>query len=70
MVETNLSKNASGFLVATRSQCATASLKSLGLEYETGGWWRHCFISYILSKMPKFLVRFASKNESKKIMDA
>jgi hypothetical protein len=68
MVETKLMRGPRGSLMATRNQCAAASLKSLGMEYETSGWWRHRFINYIIRGLPKFLVRFVSERESKKIM--
>lgn len=70
LVESNMSKVQKGCGVATRNECAAASLKSLGVEYETNGWWRHRFLSYLTSSLPTFFVRYLSKVESKKIMEA
>lgn len=68
-VESNMSKVAAGQGVATRNQCASAALKSLGLEYETNGWWRHRFFSYMMFRLPMFLLRILLKSQAKKIME-
>lgn len=55
--------------VATRNQCAQASIKYLGLDYETNGYWVHRLISTLVGLLPTPLVRGMSESESRKIME-
>lgn len=52
-----MSKQEASFSVATRNQCAKATLKYLGLDYETNGYWVHRLTSYIVSCLPNPLIR-------------
>lgn len=68
LVESNMTNGAKGVMVATARQCANASLSSLGLEYETNGWWKHRLNAYVLGRMPTFLLRFLLKNSARQMM--
>lgn len=68
-VETNLSKAKKSCTVCSARECAQASLKYLGLDYETNGYYMHRFQAYCASLMPTPLLRFVTQSESKKIME-
>ena len=59
-VESNLSKMKKSCTVASKNECAQASLKYLGLDYETNGYYMHRFLSYITSLLPKPMLRCIS----------
>ncbi len=52
-----MSKQTASCTVATRNQCARSSIKYLGLDYETNGYWVHRLIVYIVSCLPTALSR-------------
>ena len=68
-VESNLSKMKKSCTVASRNECAQASLKYLGLDYETNGYYMHRFLSYITSLLPTPMLRCISESESRKVME-
>ena len=57
LVESQMSKQKASFNVATRNQCAQASIKYLGLDYETNGYWVHRLIATLVGWLPTPLVR-------------
>lgn len=70
LVESNMSGKKASCNVATRSQCAQASIKYLGLDYENNGYWVHRLIATLVSFLPTPLVRGMSEAESRKIMES
>ena len=68
-VESNLSKKTKSCTVASRNECAQSSLKYLGLDYETNGYYMHRFLSYLTSLMPSPILRCVSESESRKVME-
>ena len=60
-VESNLSKNQKSAIMATRNQCASATIKYLGLDYETNGYWMHRLVSYLINSLPTPLIRGMSE---------
>lgn len=69
LVESNMSKQQASLTVATRNQAAKSAIRSLGLDYETNGYWMHRLTSYIVGCLPVPLVRGMSESESRKIME-
>ena len=68
-VESNMSNMKKSCTVASRNECAQASLKYLGLDYETNGYYMHRLTSYITSLMPTSLLRCIAASESRKVME-
>ena len=67
-VESQLSKKKANCHVATRNQCAQATIKYLALDYETNGYWVHRLMAYTTGLLPTPLTRGLAESESRKIM--
>ena len=70
LVETNLSGAKQSCTVASTSQCAQASLKYLGMDCETNGFYMHRLLSYVTTLLPTPLLRCVAESESRKVMQA
>jgi hypothetical protein len=68
-VESNLSKMEKSCTVASRNECALATLKYLGIDYETNGYYMHRFLSYMTTFTPTPILRCLAESESRKIME-
>ena len=68
-VASNMSKLEKSCTVASRNECASASLRYLGIEYETNGYFVHRLLAYMTSLMPSPLLRCVSEAESRKTME-
>lgn len=63
-----MSKKKAGCHIATRNQCAKATIKYLALDYETNGFWVHRLMAFTTGLLPIALSRGLAESESKKIM--
>jgi short-subunit dehydrogenase len=69
-VATGLSKMEKSCTVASSKECVQATLKYLGIDYETNGFYMHRLMSYLTSFLPSAILRCVAESESRKIMEA